>query len=209
MTRLDWLRNAVREHLAKYGHLPKKKQPCLIWPWGNGTYGTLSNKSLRRGISKTPAKAHRISYREFVGEFPDELFICHHCDNPPCFNPSHLFPGTNLDNIADMVQKGRHKVKRNYATGEDHGSHTHPEQWAKGIKHGQHTHPEKYPKGESMYNAALSNEQAKKVLSMLSKGFSRKALAQKFSVSTSVISSLVLGRTYNEATGIPKRNYPK
>lgn len=43
---------------------------------------------------------------------PAGMLICHHCDNPPCCNPDHLFIGTASDNVADMVAKGRNRAAR-------------------------------------------------------------------------------------------------
>jgi hypothetical protein len=43
------------------------------------------------------------------GRITDGMHVLHHCDNPPCCNPSHLFLGTNHDNVLDRHRKGRSK----------------------------------------------------------------------------------------------------
>lgn len=52
--------------------------------------------------------AHRAALLISGVNIPEGLSVCHTCDNPPCCNPRHLFVGSNLDNIADMVSKERH-----------------------------------------------------------------------------------------------------
>lgn len=75
---------------------------CWLWIGGIGTdgYGVFSNK----GHS---THASRAAWIFTNGAVQNKLSVLHKCDNPLCCNPSHLFLGTQRDNIADMNNKGR------------------------------------------------------------------------------------------------------
>lgn len=80
-----------------------KRDSDGCWPWtrtvGNHGYGAIfKGKQLR---------THRIAYELSNGKIPEGMCVLHKCDNRKCCNPSHLFLGTHLDNIADMVAKSR------------------------------------------------------------------------------------------------------
>jgi hypothetical protein len=51
--------------------------------------------------------AHRVMYKIYNGNIPEDMVIMHTCDNPACCNPKHLVLGTQNDNIKDMISKGR------------------------------------------------------------------------------------------------------
>jgi len=75
---------------------------CWVWTAGKDWdgYGEFS-------IKHRPIKAHQFSWIVTNGSIPKGLFICHHCDNPSCVRPDHLFLGTAKDNYQDSVVKGR------------------------------------------------------------------------------------------------------
>lgn len=68
-------------------------------------------------VGGQPIYASRFSYEQFVGEIPEGMYVCHKCDNPHCVRPSHLFVGSQDDNMKDMKSKGR----ANRPTGETNG----------------------------------------------------------------------------------------
>lgn len=64
--------------------------------------------------------AQRVAWMLTCGPIPDGLHVLHRCDNPPCVNPDHLFLGTNADNVADKVAKGRSHAPQPKKRGEGH-----------------------------------------------------------------------------------------
>lgn len=74
------------------------------WNWKTG----LDGKGYGRfSIDGREYRAHRLVYSWFVDDAIDGWHVCHHCDNPRCVNPLHLFKGTHSDNMQDMWNKGR------------------------------------------------------------------------------------------------------
>ena len=83
-------------------YIPEPNSGCWIWlGYGdkNG-YGTFYPRGERW-------KAHRYSWTIHNGPIPDGLMVCHRCDVPACVNPTHLFLGTQQDNISDCILKNR------------------------------------------------------------------------------------------------------
>lgn len=75
---------------------------CLEW----------SGVTNRRGYGRLQVQGrmvltHRLAWELANGSIPEGMNVLHRCDNPPCCDPEHLFLGTQKDNVADMIAKGR------------------------------------------------------------------------------------------------------
>lgn len=109
----------------RFWALVDKDGPNGCWIWSrckrSDEYGRFSVGTrkwvLRYGLIQR-SKTHRIAYALTFGPIPDGMDVLHHCDNPPCCNPNHLFLGTDVDNVRDKLDKGR----ENPQCGSDNGS---------------------------------------------------------------------------------------
>lgn len=112
-------------------------------------------------------KAHRVSYEIHFGSIPENMLVCHICDNRSCSNPKHLFLGSCKDNVNDMIIKGRRRDTK----GEKNGLNKITEIQVREIR-------EKYN----------SNKVKEKYLE---KEFSTFKLSQEYGISQSIISSII------------------
>jgi HNH endonuclease len=76
--------------------------PCHLWA------GSTTQKGYGQfWLDGKLERAHRAAWILEEGEIPDGLGVLHYCDNPPCVRRSHLFLGTQVDNMKDRDAKGR------------------------------------------------------------------------------------------------------
>lgn len=177
---------------------------CWMWLAGvaRSGYGVF-------GIQGKPRLAHRVCYRNTRGPIPSGLHVLHSCDNPLCVNPSHLWLGTNLDNVADKVAKGRQ------AAGERSGGRTHPERLPRGETHPSKKHhgyakkvsdglvrfykqnPHRKQLGEAASNAKLTQQSVLEIRRRYSAGgVSLRALASEFGMSYTAIQAIASGKAW-------------
>ncbi len=93
--------NIVSQEDIFFSYVDKTKD-CFEW----------TGKKSPKGYGKiyfngTSMRAHRVSYEIHYGSFNKDMNVLHHCDNPSCVNPSHLYLGNNQDNVDDKVRRNR------------------------------------------------------------------------------------------------------
>lgn len=102
MTYAEWRR------FISFITVPDDPDACWIW---NGSRTTKQGygRMYFRGLTVV---CSRLMYAMAHGPLGADEMACHHCDNPPCCNPFHLFRGTNRQNQLDASRKGRSAMQR-------------------------------------------------------------------------------------------------
>lgn len=171
--------NAARQDAfeTRFWATVEKTNGC--WPRG-GYHDRDGYGQIKPSGSRSPIGAHVASWIIHFGAVPDGMFVCHHCDNPPCVRPDHLFLGTAEDNTKDRLTKGRGPL------GDRSGRRLYPERWA-----------ERQARGDSHGRRVLTESQALQIIALRKAGWLTKALATEFGVSRPTVSMLLRGKTWS------------
>lgn len=98
-------RESLKDRFDRYT-VPEPNSGCLLW-LGCPT-GQLGHPQMK--INGRNRMASHVALELAGRSLPEGMFACHHCDNPSCVNVDHLFVGTQHDNVADALSKGRQNI---------------------------------------------------------------------------------------------------
>lgn len=84
----------------------RRGRGCWEWDASKTTHGYGRLSICRKGVVRH-CYAHHISWAIHFGPVPQGSCVCHHCDNPQCVRPDHLFLGDQKANMQDRDKKGR------------------------------------------------------------------------------------------------------
>lgn len=110
-------RQAPPEDIAlRFWRMVSREKPQECWPWK----GPIIRKGY--GIFWLPNKKHRIAHimawELTYGPMPQGFQGNHTCDNPPCCNPAHVYPGTHVENMEDTMYAAQHSGRKRQLTDE-------------------------------------------------------------------------------------------
>lgn len=160
--------------LIRFERRVDKGGPNGCWLWN----GFRDNRGYGRFHG---TRSHRVSWQLLRGPIPEGMDICHHCDNPPCCNPDHLFVGTHAENMADYAKKGLWKP-RPVPRGDAHHTRRHPELVKRGALNGM---------------AKLSEDSVREIRRVFALGGKSKvALAAEFGVTRTLIYLVVTNQAW-------------
>lgn len=103
----------ARPILERFWEKVDVRAPDECWPWlGTRTddYGVFFVKKVATNQSVSMRAGRFMLELHGAGPPPAGHWVLHHCDNPPCVNPTHLYYGPPKQNIADMDARGRRGV---------------------------------------------------------------------------------------------------
>lgn len=103
------VKGAVTQPLEErfWSKVDKSGGPAACWPWTASVDPKGYGQFAYADGTRRSGRAHRVAWILANGPISAGMSVCHSCDNPPCCNPAHLWLGTNADNVADRVRKGR------------------------------------------------------------------------------------------------------
>lgn len=90
---------------AQFWQRTRKVNDC--WEWQGRRIKSKQPYGVFK-IGTRPFLAHRVAFFLVYGQ--PHNFVLHHCDNPPCCNPAHLYDGTQKQNTQDCIKRGRWRV---------------------------------------------------------------------------------------------------
>ena len=114
-------------------------------------------------------KASRVSWQLNYGAIPENTMVCHHCDNPACVRPDHLFLGNHTTNAQDMAAKGRQVFQRK---------------------------PERAKRGEEHYCAKLTADDIRAIRQRHDQGEGMQSIADAYHISKQTVWRVVRRLTW-------------
>lgn len=178
----DMLVLSETETVRFWQKVDKSPHPKGCWEWTGSKdmkgYGKVWK-------SKKLVTATRISLRMKLGHpFPaDTPFACHHCDNPGCVNPDHLYLGHFKSNAIDSVTRGRWNGAK--------WSKSNGEKISELLKEHIKKNPDWVIRGEAKVLAKLTEAKIRSIRSESMAGIGARPLAAKYGVSRTLIRMVV------------------